>query len=92
MKYEQDLGHVIITFIGLKIPFRNMGTHGVQSLIYRLWVLKTPQYPMSDWVNMRRLYGLIFFCLIFSPYLVTNYQVISGTIGIVFVINIVTYH
>ena len=50
-------GQLIGTFIGFKITFRSMGSHGAPSLIYIALVLRTSppmqgkRYTMSEWVK-----------------------------------------
>ena len=41
LRYGPDFLHVIMNFIGLKIPFSNMGSHGALSLISGGW----PKWP-----------------------------------------------
>ena len=42
LRYGPDFLHVIINFIGLKITFSNMGSHGAFSLISGGWPKKPP--------------------------------------------------
>ena len=44
LRYGPDFLHVIINFIGFKITFSNMGSHGAPSLISRGWSNPPPAF------------------------------------------------
>ena len=52
LRYKTDFLHVLIDFIGFKITFRNMGSHGPLSLISGGWSKYHPSMHLAQ--NLKR--------------------------------------
>ena len=70
LRYRLDFLHVIMNFIGLKITFSNMGSHGALSLISGGWPKKPPP-PFSWESETSPLIGLSLFFFQFKDHFIS---------------------